>query len=165
MSSKVEIRQSKKPMPGSPDEVQQEYRKMMRFYNAKEQTRGHIKKKSPNQAFTERVNLGWQSIVCNPTEFSLTFGNDEFRQVRTGGEFTIKDTLYYHETLAMRVGERIAFACPSLMPADEYRFLMTKAKSFVSRAACLLRHARSGRRQRGRAARSCLASRTQSGSC
>ncbi len=115
MVQKVENQgRAKAPMPGDEAEIQRQFAMMVDFYNARRQTKGHIKGLSPNEAFAKHVADGWKSIVCLPAEFTLAFGKDETRRVQTGGEFQCGNDFYRHDDLAIKVGERIRIRVPSL---------------------------------------------------
>ncbi len=108
---------AKAAMPGDEVQIQTEFARMIGLYNARPQTNGHIKGRSPNEAFAERVRDGWQSIVFDPREFTLAFGNDDMRRVRTGGEFQCGNELYRHDDLAILAGENVRIRIP-ILPAN-----------------------------------------------
>jgi hypothetical protein len=115
MLKKVENQgRAKAPMPGDEAEIQAQFAMMVDFYNAKPQTKGHIKGLSPNEAFAQFVAKGWKSIVCDAAEFTLAFGKDETRRVQIGGEFQCGNEFYRHDDLAIKAGERIRIRIPIL---------------------------------------------------
>lgn len=113
--------QGKAPVPMVGDEaaILARYAEMVAWYNAKPQQKGHIKGKSPNdafRAFVEDAAQPWGAILLDPAEFSLSFGPDEFRTVQPGGELHIRNRVMTHPDLAPMVGEKVRVRLPILDP-------------------------------------------------
>jgi hypothetical protein len=111
--------QGRAPLPMSGDEaaILASFAEMVAFYNAKPQQRGHIKGRSPNEAFAAFVADAaqpWRAIVLDPREFALAFGPDETRTVQPGGELHIRGRVLTHPDLAARVGEKVRVRLPIL---------------------------------------------------
>lgn len=107
------------PMPGDETTILARYAKMMALYNAKPQQRGHIKGRSPNDAFRAFVDdeaKPWRAIVLPAGEFSLAFGKDAWKSVRIGGELHIGGRVLTHPDLAAMVGEKVRVRVPILAP-------------------------------------------------
>jgi hypothetical protein len=104
------------PMPGDETEIQARFAEMVRFYNAKRQQKGHIKGRSPDEAFAASVAEGWRAIVLDPREFALAFGPDEWRMVQPGGELHVRNLVLTHPKLTAMVGRRVRVRLPILAP-------------------------------------------------
>ncbi|UPY36203.1 Mu transposase C-terminal domain-containing protein [Sediminicoccus sp. KRV36] len=107
------------PMAGDEATILANFAEMVAMYNAKPQQKGHIKGRSPNeafQAFVEDAARPWGAILLDPAEFSLAFGPDEFRTVQPGGELHIRNRVLTHPDLAPMVGEKVLVRLPILDP-------------------------------------------------
>lgn len=104
------------PMPGDEAAILAAFAEMVRFYNAKPQQKGHIKGRSPNDAFAAFTGEGWRALALDPREFALAFGPDEWRVVRPGGELHVGNQALTHPGLAAMVGERVRVRLPVLAP-------------------------------------------------
>lgn len=105
------------PMPGDEAEILAQFARMVDFYNAKPQQKGHNKGLSPNEKFASFVNdpaSPWGAIVLDPLEFGLTFGPEEWRTVQPGGELHIRNRIMTAPELAAMVGEKVRVRLPIL---------------------------------------------------
>lgn len=115
MAKKVENQgRAPVPLPGDASAVLTRFDQNVAYYNAREQQKGHIARRSPQEAFGEFVRDGWQAVVLKPGEFELAFGKDARRVVQPGGELHIARRIYRHDMLAPMVGERVSIRIPIL---------------------------------------------------
>jgi hypothetical protein len=105
------------PMPGDEAEILARFAEMVAFYNAKPQQKGHIKGRSPNEAFAAFLSDAmqpWRAIVLDPREFGLAFGPDKISTVHAGGELHIGNRVFTHPDLSNMVGEKLLVRRPIL---------------------------------------------------
>jgi hypothetical protein len=106
------------PMAGDEATILARFAEMVAFYNAKPQQRGHIKGRSPNEAFAAFAldAAPWGAVTLDPGEFALAFGPDETRVVQPGGELHIRGRMLAHPELSPDVGKKVRVRLPILDP-------------------------------------------------
>ena len=85
--------------------------KCMDAYHATPQT-GQLNGRTPNEAFNEAVDAGWQRMDISRGALLAAFGRDAFRTVQQGG-FSYGGRIYTHAAIqAMPAGTRLHLSIP-----------------------------------------------------
>ncbi|MBS4034257.1 MAG: hypothetical protein KGZ85_07335, partial [Ignavibacterium sp.] len=96
---------SPKPYDGDLESFKATLHTVLAYYHHKKQN-GHLKGKSPNQAFEESINAGWKSLLLDSSELEVAFCKKVFREVRAGGVFMWDNQEYRHDALIAMAGNR-----------------------------------------------------------
>ena len=84
----------------------------VRYYHAKPQQAGHIAGRSPDQAFREFIDAGWQSITLDPANLAMQLCDRDTRVVGPGGCISWKNRTYRSDKLMSHAGATVTIGAP-----------------------------------------------------
>lgn len=100
------------PFPGDFDTFKRAVDVAVQYYHARPQQRGHIAGRSPNQAFREFIEAGWQSYTLDAASLAMVFCDREPRVVGPGGSVKWDTAIYRSDRLLSLAGTTVTIGAP-----------------------------------------------------
>jgi hypothetical protein len=114
MRSKVaNVGKAPVPFPGSIDELRQHFATAVDRYNLTPLTSGHLKGKSPRQAYEDHIGAGWKMTTIDPHALEAVFADDATPKVERG-RIRVRGIDYYADELLDFSGQTVWVRIPKV---------------------------------------------------
>lgn len=87
------------PYPADMEALRADFTDFLGHYHAEPQQKGHLKGRSPDDAFARFVAEDWRATVVDRAMLGFVFAKIDTRMVRPGGVFSVDGIEYQHDSL------------------------------------------------------------------